>query len=92
MLYSKKSPPHPECSVNDVACIKMLEEFFILTLEEESSNDMLFQQDGMPFNFHVVILEFLNRNFCVFLTVHLCIILDNDHLDTHLLYFTMRLL
>jgi len=26
------------------------------------------------------------------LTVHLSIILDNDQIDTHLLYFTIRLL
>ena len=31
-------------------------------------------------------------NFYVLLTVHLGIILDNDQLDTHLLYFTIRLL
>ena len=30
--------------------------------------------------------------FYVLLTVHLSIILDNDQLDTHLLYFTIRLL
>jgi len=30
--------------------------------------------------------------FYVLLTVHLYIILDNDQLDTHLLYFTIRLL
>ena len=30
--------------------------------------------------------------FYVLLTVHLIIILDNDQLDTHLLYFTIRLL
>ena len=30
--------------------------------------------------------------FLCFLTVHLSIILDNDQLDTHLLYFTLRLL
>ena len=30
--------------------------------------------------------------FCVLLTAHLSIILDNDQLDTHLLYFTIRLL
>ena len=34
------------------------------------------------------LLEF----FYVLLTVHLCIILDNDQLDTHLLYFTICLL
>jgi len=28
----------------------------------------------------------------VLFTVHLSIILDNDQLDTHLLYFTIRLL
>ena len=33
-----------------------------------------------------------NRCFCVLLTMHLTIILDNDQLDTHLLYFTIRLL
>jgi len=32
------------------------------------------------------------REFYVLLTVHPCIILDNDQLDTHLLYFTIRLL
>ena len=31
-------------------------------------------------------------NFYVLLTVHLSISLDNDQLDTHLLYFTIRLL
>jgi len=31
-------------------------------------------------------------NFYVLLTVHLSIILDNDQLDTHLLYFTIYLL
>jgi len=31
-------------------------------------------------------------NFYVLLNVHLSIILDNDQLDTHLLYFTVRLL
>jgi len=31
-------------------------------------------------------------SFYVLLTVHLSIILDNDQLDTHLLYFTIRLL
>jgi len=31
-------------------------------------------------------------NFYDFLTVHLSIILDNDQLITHLLYFTTRLL
>ena len=30
--------------------------------------------------------------FYVLLAVHLSIILDNDQLDTHLLYFTIRLL
>ena len=30
--------------------------------------------------------------FYVLLTVHLSITLDNDQLDTHLLYFTIRLL
>jgi len=30
--------------------------------------------------------------FCVLLTLHLSITLDNDQLDTHLLYFTIRLL
>ena len=30
--------------------------------------------------------------FCVLLTVHLSIILDHDQLDTHLIYFTIRLL
>ena len=28
--------------------------------------------------------------FCVLLTVHLSISLDNDQLDAHLLYFTIR--
>jgi len=37
-----------------------------------------------------IILIFLH--FFVFLTVHLGIILDNDQLDTRLLYFTIRLL
>ena len=32
------------------------------------------------------------QNFYVLLTVHLSIILDNDQLDTHLLYFTIRFL
>jgi len=32
------------------------------------------------------------NGFYVMLTVHLSIILDNDQLDTHLLYFTIRLL
>jgi hypothetical protein len=32
--------------VNDVEYKNMLEEFLIQTLEEEGSNDMLFQQDG----------------------------------------------
>jgi len=41
----------------------MLEEFHMLTFEEEVSNDMLFQQDGTPSNFHVEILEFVNRKF-----------------------------
>ena len=36
-------------------------------------------------------LDFIN-NFYVLLTVHLSIILGNDQLDTHLLYFTIRLL
>jgi len=31
-------------------------------------------------------------NFCVLLTVHLHIILDNDQLDTQLLYLTIRAL
>ena len=31
-------------------------------------------------------------NFYVLLAVHLSIILDNDQRDTHLLYFTIRLL
>ena len=31
-------------------------------------------------------------DFYILFTVHLSIILDNDQLDTHLLYFTMRLL
>ena len=34
----------------------------------------------------------ITLNFYVLLTVHLSIILDNDQLDTHLLYFTIRLL
>jgi hypothetical protein len=50
-------PPAPECSVNDAEYINMLEEFLIVTLEEVGPNDMLFQQDGTPSNFHVVILE-----------------------------------
>jgi len=29
---------------------------------------------------------------CVLLTVHLSLILNNDQLDTHLIYFTIRLL
>jgi len=32
------------------------------------------------------------NGFCVILTVHLSIILDNGQLDTHLFYFTIRLL
>jgi len=35
-------------------------------------------------------LQFINFN--VLFTVHLSINLDNDQLDTHLLYFTIRLL
>jgi len=36
----------------------------------------------------------ITQHFCfyVLLTVPLSIILDNDQLDTHLLYFTLRLL
>ena len=34
----------------------------------------------------------LHTLFYVLLTVHLSVILDNDQLDTHLLYFTIRLL
>jgi hypothetical protein len=36
--------------------------------------------------------ELAFRNFYVLLTVRLSIILDNDQLDTRLLYFTIRLL
>ena len=32
------------------------------------------------------------HNFYVLLTVHLSIILDNDQIDIHLFYFTIRLL
>jgi hypothetical protein len=38
------------------------------------------------------ILRLLRTNFYVLLTVHLSVILDNDQLDTHLLYFTILLL
>jgi hypothetical protein len=41
----------------------ILEEFVLLTLEEGGSNDVLFQQDGTPSNFHIVVLEFVNRKF-----------------------------
>jgi len=44
---------------------------------------------------HIVAIHFNGRflsNFYVLLTVHLSIILDNDQLDTRLLYFTIRLL
>jgi len=34
----------------------------------------------------------LSADFYVLLTVHFSIILDNDQLDTNLLYFTIRLL
>jgi len=34
----------------------------------------------------------ISPKICVLLTVHLCIILDNEQLDTNLLYFTIRLL
>jgi len=33
-----------------------------------------------------------DTNFCVMLTVHLSLILDNDQRDAHLLYFTIYLL
>ena len=51
----------------------------------------------IQFYFDVFLLIYLFCLFCitnfyVFLTVHLSIILDNDQLDTHLLYFTIRLL
>ena len=36
-------------------------------------------------------MDFVN-SFYVLLTLHLSIILDNDQLDTHLSYFTIRLL
>jgi hypothetical protein len=35
----------------------MLEEFLLLALEEEGSNDMLLQHDGTPSNFHIVVLN-----------------------------------
>ena len=37
-------------------------------------------------------LRLISSLFYVLLTVHLSIILDNDQLDTNLLYFTIRLL
>jgi len=41
----------------------------------------------------VLILAYYNTTNCyVLLTVLLSIIVDNDQLDTHLLYFTIRLL
>ena len=44
-------------------------------------------------NFHTIVLTFLNPFFLnVLLTAHLRIILDNDQLYTHLLYFTICLL
>ena len=44
-------------------------------------------------NFNGFCLHCLGMVFLyVLLTVHLSIILDNDQLDTHLLYFTIRLL
>ena len=36
--------------------------------------------------------EGIKINFYILMTVHLSIILDNDQLDAHLLYFTIRLL
>ena len=47
---------------------------------------------GQMGNFCKFALWFFITNFYVLLTVHLSMILDNDQLDTHLLYFTIRLL
>jgi len=42
--------------------------------------------------FTVRVRILVTADFYVLLTVHQSIILDNDQLDTHLLYFTTRLL
>ena len=39
---------------------------------------------------HLYIWYTANYSFYILLTVHLSIILDNDQLDTHLIYFTIR--
>jgi len=42
-------------------------------------------------SFKVIYYKYM-KNFYVLLTVHLSINLDNDQLDAHLFYFTIRLL
>jgi len=47
---------------------------------------------GVYFRIEPVLFIYCTINFYVLFTVHLSISLDNDQLDAHLLYFTMRLL
>ena len=65
---------------------------YLLTLKDEiigkkKSGDMIVFQA-----ISVLSLDNLFFFFNVLLTVHLNIIVDNDQLDAHLLYFTIRLL
>jgi len=40
----------------------------------------------------IVLIQLISTEFYVLLTMLLCISLDNDQLDAHLLHFTIRLL
>ena len=53
---------------------------------------LIYLQVKRPYEGHIFLCRILLEYFYVLLTVRLSVILDNDQLDTHLLYFTIRLL
>jgi hypothetical protein len=57
-----------------------------------SSNDWIIINNEMGVRCNKPAVAYFKVFFVYLLTVHLSIILDNDQLDTHLLYFTIRLL
>ena len=58
-----------------------------------TTNEVSVIESSVPSDFsYICSLNLAAKYSYVLLTVHLSIILDNDQLDTQLLYFTIRLL
>jgi hypothetical protein len=56
-------PSHPPCFDHPNNTGQKVKKFLMPVLEEEDSNDMLFQQDRAPPHFHKEVTDFVNHKF-----------------------------